>query len=416
MLNWANQFNICCFLDNHSYNIFPHTYECLLAVGAKEYLEAKAGNAFQKLKQFSDLHNDWLFGHFGYDLKNETENLSSDNPDHIQFPDLFFFVPQIIIRLESDKVSIGAFTEDASRILNEIKSIQKVIPSSIAGASVEIQDRLSRQDYIDTIHNLQAHIHRGDCYEINFCQEFFAEGASIFPLSVYNQLVAVSPNPFSAFYKLNDHYLMCASPERYLKKTGTQLLSQPIKGTSERNEDVQADQLSRENLYGSQKERTENVMIVDLVRNDLSRVCKEGSVTVRELFGIYAFPQVYQMISTITGEMRDEVHWVEAIRSSFPMGSMTGAPKKKVMELIEEYEQTRRGIFSGALGYVTPDRDFDFNVVIRSIMYNQRKQYLSYQAGSGITYYSRPEVEYEECMVKVEAIKKVLTRSGDQHS
>ena len=411
MLNWANQFNICCFLDNHNYNIFPHTYECLLAVGVEHSLEATAGNALQQLERFSDQHNDWLFGHFSYDLKNEIENLQSTQPDRIQFPDLFFFVPKLILRLDKDKLTIGGKASNADSIFEEIQS--KAVsqrPDSILN-SIQIQSRFVKEDYLGTIQKLQDHIHRGDCYEINFCQEFFADDVNIDPLSVYNQLVDVSPNPFAGYYKLYDRYLMCASPERYLKKTGLHLLSQPIKGTSERDDDTYADQVSRQTLYGSVKERTENVMIVDLVRNDLSRVCKEGSVRVNELFGIYAFPQVYQMISTITGEMEESVHWVDAIRNTFPMGSMTGAPKKKVMELIESYEKTKRGIFSGALGYVSPEKDFDFNVVIRSIMYNQAAQYLSFQAGSAITYFSKPEVEYEECLLKIEAIKKVLTRS-----
>jgi len=188
-----------------------------------------------------------------------------------------------------------------------------------------------------------------------------------------------------------------------------------MKGTSGRSDDALNDQSKKVRLSESAKEKTENVMIVDLVRNDLSKICREGTVHVEELFGIYAFPQVYQMISTVTGELQPDMHWVDAIRSSFPMGSMTGAPKKRVMELIEQYEQTKRGIFSGAVGYVTPERDFDFNVVIRSIMYNRNERYLSYQAGSGITYYSNPETEYEECLLKVEAIKKVLTRSVSQH-
>jgi para-aminobenzoate synthetase component 1 len=209
---------------------------------------------------------------------------------------------------------------------------------------------------------------------------------------------------------------LCASPERYLKKTGTKLLSQPIKGTLKRTGNEGADEINRAELFRNLKERTENVMIVDLVRNDLSKVCTQGSVSVSELFGIYTFPQVYQMISSITGEIDEQWHWVDTVRKTFPMGSMTGAPKKKVMELIEMHERTRRGIFSGAVGYVTPEMDFDFNVVIRSIMYNKENNYLSYQAGSGITSFSVPEVEYEECLLKVEAIKKVLTRSAvSQH-
>ncbi len=415
MLNWANQFNICCFLDNHNYNISPHTYECLLGVGAEHLLEANAANAFQQLQNFSDQHTDWLFGHFGYDLKNEIEKLHSTNPDRVKFPDLFFFVPQVVLRLEKDKISIGSRSMNVDSIFKNIQEVTITSRKDSFSRSIQIQSKFTKEEYLDTIEQLKEHIHRGDCYEINFCQEFFAEDVSIDPLTVYSHLVNVSPNPFSGFYKWNDRYLMCASPERYLKKTGRQLLSQPIKGTSERDEDQEADQLSRAALSESAKERTENVMIVDLVRNDLSRVCKEGSVGVSELFGIYAFPQVYQMISTITGEMDESVQWVDAIWNTFPMGSMTGAPKKKVMQLIDEYERSRRGIFSGALGYVTPEKDFDFNVVIRSMMYNQSAQYLSFQAGSAITYYSTPEVEYEECLLKVEAIKKVLTRSEGQH-
>jgi para-aminobenzoate synthetase component 1 len=150
-------------------------------------------------------------------------------------------------------------------------------------------------------------------------------------------------------------------------------------------------------------------MIVDLVRNDLSKICSAASVKVEELFGIYSFPQVHQMISTVSGQLRSDIHFIEAIKATFPMGSMTGAPKKRVMELIEQYEQTRRGIFSGAVGYITPEGDFDFNVVIRSIMYNAASKYLSFQAGSAITFYSDPEKEYEECLLKAAAIKKVLS-------
>ena len=415
MLNWSTRFNICCFLDNHNYQISPHSYECILAAGALQFIEAKSGDAFNQLKVFSDAQPDWLFGHFSYDLKNEIEQLRSERPDHIQFPDLFFFVPRIIVRLDADRVTIGVIDEDASQILHSILSTPATFAEQDADALIAVKQRFSHEHYVNVIEKLKSHIHRGDCYEINFCQEFFADNVDIDPVAVYDSLGTISPNPFSAFYRLDERYLMCASPERYLKKTGTQLISQPMKGTSGRSDDALNDQSKKVRLSESAKEKTENVMIVDLVRNDLSKICREGTVHVEELFGIYAFPQVYQMISTVTGELQPDMHWVDAIRSSFPMGSMTGAPKKRVMELIEQYEQTKRGIFSGAVGYVTPERDFDFNVVIRSIMYNRNERYLSYQAGSGITYYSNPETEYEECLLKVEAIKKVLTRSVSQH-
>ena len=414
MLNWADQFNICCFLDNHQYQFSPHTVECLLAVGAAHNLECNAGRAFQALREFSSMHNDWMFGHFSYDLKNELEDLSSHNFDGVVFPDLHFFVPEIILRIELDRVSIGSLTNDAVSIFNEIQNYSSLAEERYL-ENIHIKQRISKSDYLDIIHSLKNHIQRGDCYEINFCQEFFAERINLNPLVVYNNLVQISPNPFSGYYRLNKRHLMCASPERYLKKDGNRVLSQPMKGTVERRKYDWADEMRKKDLLNSLKERTENVMIVDLVRNDLSRVCIEGSVNVQELFGVYAFPQVYQMISTVVGKLRSDCDWIDAIRSTFPMGSMTGAPKKRVMELIEQYEQSRRGIFSGAIGYVTPEADFDFNVVIRSIMFNQDTNYLSYQAGSAITIQSTAEKEYEECLLKVEAIKKVLTRSVSQH-
>jgi para-aminobenzoate synthetase component 1 len=227
---------------------------------------------------------------------------------------------------------------------------------------------------------------------------------------IYQALTRISPNPFSAFYKMGDRYLCCASPERYLKKEGRRIMTQPIKGTMPRDlHNGEIDIQNRNSLLSSSKERSENVMIVDLVRNDLSRICEEGTVEVNELFGIYSFPQVYQMISTVSGLVKPDLDLATMIKATFPMGSMTGAPKKRVMELIEKYEKTRRGIFSGAVGYITPERDFDFNVVIRSILYNRLNDYLSYLVGSGITFYSDAEKEYEECMLKGAAIKKVLS-------
>jgi para-aminobenzoate synthetase component I len=407
MLNWASQFNICCFLDDHNYGMQPHSYECLLGAGAVHVLEASAGNAFSQLKKFSDEHADWLFGHFAYDLKNETEQLSSSHPDNIGFADLFFYVPEIVIQLRNDEMIISCIEKDPAGVFQQICSANTQLQPG--PSAINITSRFNKQEYLQVVHALQQHILRGDCYEINFCQEFFAEHASIDPLAVYTTLTAISPNPFTAFYKTNDKYLLCASPERYLKKTGDGIISQPIKGTWDRDiTNTLLDEEKKQQLFNSAKDRTENVMIVDLVRNDLSRICEESSVHVDELFGIYSFPQVHQMISTVSGQLRKDIHWTDAVKATFPMGSMTGAPKKRVMELVEQYERTRRGIFSGAVGYVTPQRDFDFNVVIRSILYNAANKYLSYQVGSGITFYSDAEKEYEECLLKAAAIKKSL--------
>ncbi|HSN60602.1 MAG TPA: anthranilate synthase component I family protein, partial [Ferruginibacter sp.] len=275
--------------------------------------------------------------------------------------------------------------------------------------AINIQSSICKAAYIDAVNALKQHIKRGDCYEINFCQQFFAKDAVIDPLYTYSRLMELSPSPFASLYKLNDKYCLCASPERYLKKSGISILSQPIKGTSKRNNlDEMEDIASKNKLQSSSKERSENVMIVDLVRNDLSRICKEGSVQVEELFGIYSFPQVHQMISSIKGELREGLHWTDAIKATFPMGSMTGAPKKRVMELIDEYETTSRGLFSGSIGYINPDGDFDFNVVIRSIFYDETERNLSFSAGGGITFNSNAADEYEESMLKASVIIKVL--------
>lgn len=406
MLNWANQFNIFCLLDNQHYNFTTPAFECLLAVGCKKNISINSGNAFNALKNFYRENKGWLFGHLGYDLKNEIEKSSSKNDDDIGFADIHFFVPEVVIKLGEKQVEI--FSDDADKIFAAIQAELAVITQQKQQA-VTVKNRITKADYINTIHKLQQHILRGDCYEINFCQEFFAEQAVINPLQVYHKLIAISPNPFAALYKVNDKFCICASPERYLKKDGNTIISQPIKGTTKRDLISQERDLENKNyLSQSEKEKSENVMVVDLVRNDLSKVCKQGTVKVNELFGVYSFPQVHQMISTISGQAKDDIDWVDIIKATFPMGSMTGAPKKRVMELIEQYEQTKRGLFAGAIGYINPNGNFDFNVVIRSIFYNVTTQYLSIKAGGGITFYSDAEKEYEESVLKVAAMRKVL--------
>ncbi|MFZ1452787.1 MAG: anthranilate synthase component I family protein [Ferruginibacter sp.] len=408
MLNWVNRFNIFCLLDNRQYDFSKPAFECLLAAGSKVNVEVQAGKAFDALRHFYAAHkNEWLFGHFGYDLNNETEKLSSNNNDGIGFSDLHFFVPEMVLELNHKAVTIQC-DGDATLIFEAILTCADTINESIQ-SNIVVQHKIKRENYIGIIEKLRQHILRGDCYELNFCQEFFATDAEIDPLYIYNRLTELSPNPFSALYKLNNRWCLSASPERYLKKEGNKIISQPIKGTSKRNlANAAADEKAKNYLMESEKEKSENVMVVDLVRNDLSRICKPGSVKVDELFAVYSFPQVHQMISTISGEVEEGKDWIDCVEATFPMGSMTGAPKKKVMELIEQYEQTKRGLFSGAIGYVKPGGDFDFNVVIRSVLYNETDKYLSFQTGGGITYNSNPELEYEESLLKASAMMKVL--------
>lgn len=444
MLEWASAHaeedaGIFCCLDNQGYSArLGAGFECLLAVGAADRISTSAGHAFASLKTWADSHHDWLFGHFSYDLVWETEAGQGASQwtsgvakvDPVGFPDLFFFIPETVIQLGPDTIRIGCLGNDPGAIWERIRSgpagggIGRLTGGGIGngtggqtgkgageGRISPFTPRFTRAEYRECINDLQRHIRRGDCYEINFCQEFYSQPADLDPFAAWQALGQASPNPFSCFYRLPHRYLLCASPERYLKKAGDRLFSQPIKGTSARHpgEDV-ADEAAASQLYHSAKDRSENVMVVDLVRNDLSRVCVAGTVQVEELYGIYPFPQVFQMISTITGQLQPGLHWSDAIRETFPMGSMTGAPKRRVVELIDRYERSRRGIFSGAVGYVTPDGDFDFNVVIRSLMYNRADRYLSYQVGSGITSYSNPDAEYEECLMKAKGILNALER------
>ena len=283
-----------------------------------------------------------------------------------------------------------------------------VIISEEKRTPVKIKLRISKDQYHDKVKKVLEHIYRGDIYEANFCQEFYAINTTINPLEVYEQLNSLSKPPFATFLKLQDKYALSASPERYLMKQGTTIISQPIKGTAKRVTNIKEDVALRKALANDEKERSENVMIVDLVRNDLSKTATKGSVKVTELCKVYTFEQVHQMISTITSNVAHTKSPVEILRTTFPMGSMTGAPKVSAMKIIENLEASKRGLYSGAIGYFTPEQDFDFNVVIRSILYNETNKYVSYTVGGAITAKSIPEKEYEECLIKAKAMRLVL--------
>ena len=403
MLSWLKQFNIFCLLDGNDHE---GTFEWMAGVGMKREIKLSE-QPFDSLQTFAGQPS-WLFGHLSYELKNDIENLSSAHQPFIDFGKGYFFEPLHILRCSGGNLVIETGEGDGRELFDEI---ERSIPlmGNVNQHPVLAKPVLSREEYIHIINKLKEHIRRGDCYEINFCQEFQANDVVIDPYVLYAGLSSISPNPFSALYRHNDLYCACASPERFLKKEGSAIISQPMKGTSRRDAaDPVTDKRNREHLRLSEKERSENVMIVDLVRNDLSRFCMEGSVQVEELFGIYPFSQVWQMISTIKGEVLPGMHWVDMVKSCFPMGSMTGAPKRRVMQLIDEYEPTARGLFSGALGYINPAGDFDFNVVIRSIFYDAAAKKLSFQAGGGITFNSDPGLEYEESMLKAKAMISVL--------
>lgn len=406
MLNWASRFNICVLLDNHGYDSPHQSKEWLLAVGATDSYRP---NEQESLDAFLQAHQGkWVFGHISYEYGHELMGKQARTDKFIGFPILQFFCPEIVIECSSNRFNVHSETMPVEQVLEAIQSCEPYFAQQ--HHAITLTPKISKQAYIDAIQALKGHISRGDCYEINYCQQFAATNASIDPVQVYHQLSAVSPTPFAAFYRNDDRYLLCASPERFLKKSAETLISQPIKGTFKRNlQNTTLDEMLKKALQDDPKERSENVMVVDLVRNDLSRVCLPGSVNVTELFGIYSFPQVHQMISTIEGQIKPGLSFSAILKALFPMGSMTGAPKESVMQLVDRYEPTPRGLYSGTIGYIAPNGDFDFNVVIRSIVYNATQQHISYHAGSGITYYCDAEREYQECLLKAEAMSAALS-------
>ncbi len=411
VLHWAAQYAPVCYLTGN--DVAEHAFPQLLAVGAVSEVKTTE-KSFENLQEWLNLHkNEWKFGYFTYDLKNEIENLSSQHPDLIGFPALHFFVPQFLFIFKNEKIEIytkNITEKELNQLIFTLKTEKKQQETPVPWQSITLVPQLKKEEYLEIIATIKNHIVAGDVYEMNFCQAFSAENVLINPISTFQKLNNHTKSPFAAYYTVDKRHLLCASPERFLQKKGQMLVSQPIKGTIKRGKSPLDDELLKKTLQNSEKDLAENVMIVDLVRNDLAQSCEIGSVCVPELCKIYSFPQVHQLISTVQGTLRKDVSSIEALRRAFPMGSMTGAPKIMSMQLIEEYERTKRGLYSGAVGYIDPAGDFDFNVVIRSLFYNETTQFLSAEVGGAIVYDSDAESEYAECLLKLKAIKEVLAK------
>jgi para-aminobenzoate synthetase component 1 len=377
-----------------------------LAFGDGPIFVKEEGVSIEAIQDFIDGHaGQYLFGHLGYDLKNDFYALTSANTDQLNFPDTFLWAPKYVVKIVKDHFEFlqGKKTTESFDFLNHF--IKEAKDHDFNQYNYTFKARISKDEYIAKVIKLKNHIQQGDIYEVNFCQEFYAEDVEInFPMDTYFRLNDLTHAPFSSYYQFGDYAAFCGSPERFLKKEGPKLISQPIKGTAPRGASLEADEIFKNSLQNDPKERAENTMIVDLVRNDLSRVAEKDSVKVEEYCAIYSFDTVHQMISTISCEVKSEVTFTDILRATFPMGSMTGAPKLRAMELIEENESFKRGLYSGSIGYIAPNGDFDFNVVIRSLLYNTENRYLSCSVGGAITIQSDPEKEYEECMVKVKRI------------
>ncbi len=373
----------------------PIKFSRMVASGIQSECVGKLDVDISELRQFLTDAQDFVFGYFSYDFKNCLEELSSTNPDSIGFPNVHFFVPKDVYLL----------TEEGWVCYSQGNDFPEKETSKEAARLGTVLNSISKEMYCHQVENLQQYIQFGDIYEVNYCVQHGFENTVVEPYRLYQQLQEHSPAPFSCFVADNGKYLMCSSPERFMQKERSRIISQPMKGTNRRTSD---NEKQKEELRNNAKEVAENVMITDLVRNDLSRSAKKGTVKVDELCGVYEFEHVNTMISTVSAELREDVHPLDALLNAFPMGSMTGAPKIRAMELIDQFEDFSRGLYSGAVGYFTPDLDFDFNVVIRSILYNEEKQIVTFPTGGAITINSDPEKEYEECMLKAEAMRNVL--------
>lgn len=417
LMLWAQKQDVFCFFNERNNKAETSGYgsfKAMAGIGKISELKVGAADELRSLQDYIDLKVDYLIGFLSYDLKNSIEKLESENHDGIGMPLIHFFQPELVFDFsaKSNQIFIeyfsGIHTEESLKKLCEILEYNSLQDIKERENDFTISCRVSEKEYMNNVLKIKEHIQAGDFYELNYCIEFFSENAEINPLSVYEKLGRILHAPFSCFYKCGNNYLISASPERFLRKEGNKISTQPMKGTSRRSADKTEDEKIKQQLFSSEKERSENVMIVDLARNDLSKIAKKKSVKVEELFGIYTFPKVHQMVSTVSAELRDDVSLTEALKAAFPMGSMTGAPKIRAMELIENFETTKRGLFSGTAGYITPEKNFDFNVVIRSIQYNASKKYLSFMVGSAITINSVPEKEYEECLLKAQALLDAL--------
>lgn len=393
-LFWANvhyQY-IFCFKNNQ----YPNGFKNSIYVS-----NTKPKNlSLSQLKDFKT--NSFNAIYLGYDFKNQIEDLSSKNSSLFEFEDCGMIEAEFKFDFSSSHINISSPYKKTEAIWEEIVNTKQ---ESLGFQQANFIPQTSKKTYLDTISTIKENLLEGDIYEICYCMEFIDANYKLDnTANLFKQLCVNSPKPFASYIKIKDQYLISASPERFIKKTGDQIFSQPIKGTIKRSEEESRDLELRNELTQNKKDQAENLMIVDLVRNDLSKICKTGSVKVDELFGVYTYPTVHQMISSISGQLKNNTTLGDIIAALFPMGSMTGAPKIKAMQLIDQYETFKRGLYSGTIGQFT-ETGFDFNVVIRSLQYNAKTNTLGYHVGSAITYDSVAESEYEECILK----SKVLT-------
>ena len=352
----------------------------------------------------------FIFCCLNYNLKNTFLSVPCKTKDPLEFPLMHLWVPEAIVRKDGNNVNLikGEISDKDYEKIKDFILFSNTTPESL---SIQLLPKTSKQTYLKNVDLIKSHIQYGDIYEVNYCQEFFQTNTSIKnPWKLYQKISAITNSPFSAFIANNNHNVYCFSPERFLKRSGENLSSEPIKGTAPRGNSPSEDEEFKYKLLNDPKERSENIMIVDLVRNDLSKIAQKGTVKVDALCEIKSYPTVHQMVSTISCKTKTD-SFLQTIKATFPMGSMTGVPKKRALELMEQYEDFNRSLYSGSIGYIDPNGDFDLNVVIRTLIQNKHTGYLSCGVGSAITIKSDADREYNECILKIEKILKALNES-----
>lgn len=404
MLNWVNRFSIFAYLDNNTYQGLYNRFELLLAAQATERY-----TSIEALQSVAGKH--WLLGHLNYDLKNRLyPKLESRLPSYFDNEQLSFFRPGVVMYIPYGRAELIIESEQElpevlwQQVIAEAAHIAADIPQ------VSFSRNFSKTEYINAVHSVQQHITEGDCYELNLCVGALARADRLPALQVYHALNLQNPAPFSCLYRQEANWLMSSSPERFLYKDGDTIIAQPMKGTTHRGVTPAEDEMLKAQLVADEKERAENIMIADLMRNDLAKHCRTGIIEAVELFGVQTFPTVHTMVSTIKGSLDPVAGLADILLDAFPMGSMTGAPKHIVMQIIEETEHSQRELYSGAVGYITPGGDFDFNVVIRSLLYNEHTGHLSYHTGGAITIDSIPEKEWAEVQLKAFALERIFKK------
>ena len=381
----------------------------LLAVGVEDAYVVEDGAQIQweELKDWMAASKDWLFGWIGYDARLSLHRFAEECLVASAMPALMLVKPKHVARITRGGYEMvkGEWKEEWNHWLTADSTDEAFLRHN---EGIELKPGISASEYNRHAKDLMHQIQLGNVYEANYCIDFQSTQRLENPVMTWKKMNALTQAPFAGYAQYGAYHVLSASPERYLKREGNRVISQPIKGTSRRGSSTEEDEQLKVSLAHSKKERAENVMIVDLVRNDLSRCAVRGSVRVDELYGLYTFPTVHHLISTVSCDVDETCTWVDLIQATFPMGSMTGAPKISAMNWIDKHERLSRGIYSGALGYIEPGGNFDFNVVIRSLQYNSEVPVITSNVGGAITSLSDVESEYDECLLKSSAVLRAL--------